>query len=831
MNLFDYFKDNVNIDKIKNIDEDIRELAIVRYVMKEASKMFYRDYTFFLDKENIEDRESIYNKEIDLNNIQDFAIVCKSYCNIIKNLLKCVYNIDTELVSPFEDKFRHVDLLIKTKNGKKYIVDPLTDLIEMQVGIRTNNFASENYYNSNYSNILGNISFLNESTLEEIDNKIGYKFDGVYLDDFLKLLKTKLNNIEDLLQTNDSIAFELLGQKYDRKKFSEKERTGLKLKFISKYLNNRKHLNGVVDLVMFSNMVIKKLFTDVEQEQIHVYSFFVDNKDLKDENLKSVLINKENRKRGVVINFDDNNYIFSLNSTVLEYDKDTWKNIMKENNIFIKPQYPVKLLKYLKNNGADRNIVHNNEFLKLFNKFENDLLNKGYSLEDIENNNIFIQNGVIYTKSGNDNISYKIENGNLVFKEYNKNLKHTVLYQDEGRNISYITKPILKENEKLYLYEFDSNGLFDLDDATGIEELVSPLSNGKYLSRNSSFYESKTYSELADARKRLNELLTEDHSKKNFVILEYLANSSAKIYFEELKRKIENQDNQVIEAQKCFEEDCANIVRFFRNQPLQKTIYNLPNGNSKILERHIEMDNKQILYMFCSNLKFNKPKHILTPGLGSIFVGPFLKSMYGFDYTNILFSLYSKDEKLRNISEQKIFDELFSDDVWNTTSNELLLIDDNTYSCTTLNNIISQLKFRHKDCRFGAVKYNWDFYNQVKHGELQHPTFDINEVDFLTIFDEPGYWIMRDSIEALKKNGGDAYIKIMKQYGLRQDNTPDILVLMHLAEKYSQSSGIDLYDMESSDIKKTSAFLCNKLREQIKEIIRDFPSQERGRDE
>ena len=831
MNLFDYFKDNVNIDKIKNIDEDIRELAIVRYVMKEASKMFYRDYTFFLDKENIEDRESIYNKEIDLNNIQDFAIVCKSYCNIIKNLLKCVYNIDTELVSPFEDKFRHVDLLIKTKNGKKYIVDPLTDLIEMQVGIRTNNFASENYYNSNYSNILGNISFLNESTLEEIDNKIGYKFDGVYLDDFLKLLKTKLNNIEDLLQTNDSIAFELLGQKYDRKNFSEKERTGLKLKFISKYLNNRKHLNGVVDLVMFSNMVIKKLFTDVEQEQIHVYSFFIDNKDLKDENLKSVLINKENRKRGVVINFDDNNYIFSLNSTVLEYDKDTWKNIMKENNIFIKPQYPVKLLKYLKNNGADRNIVHNNEFLKLFNKFENDLLNKGYSLEDIVNNNIFIQNGVIYTKSGNDNISYKIENGNLVFKEYNKNLKHTVLYQDEGRNISYITKPILKENEKLYLYEFDSNGLFDLDDATGIEELVSPLSNGKYLSRNSSFYESKTYSELADARKRLNELLTEDHSKKNFVILEYLANSSAKIYFEELKRKIENQDNQVIEAQKCFEEDCANIVRFFRNQPLQKTIYNLPNGNSKILERHIEMDNKQILYMFCSNLKFNKPKHILTPGLGSIFVGPFLKSIYGFGYTNILFSLYSKDEKLRNISEQKIFDELFSDDVWSTTSNELLLIDDNTYSCTTLNNIISQLKFRHKDCRFGAVKYNWDFYNQVKHGELQHPTFDINEVDFLTIFDEPGYWIMRDSIEALKKNGGDAYIKIMKQYGLRQDNTPDILVLMHLAEKYSQSSGIDLYDMESSDIKKTSAFLCNKLREQIKEIIRDIPSQDRGRDE
>ena len=221
--------------------------------------------------------------------------------------------------------------------------------------------------------------------------------------------------------------------------------------------------------------------------------------------------------------------------------------------------------------------------------------------------------------------------GNLVFKEYGKNLKHTVLYQDEGRNISNITEQILKENERLHLYEFDSNGIFDLEDATGIENLVSPLRNGRYLSRNSSFYEAKTYSELSDDRKKLSKLLTEDFSKRNFVILEYLANSSAKVYFEELKKKIENQYNQVIEAQKCFEEDCANIVRFFKNEPLQNIRYDLPDGKSKILERHIELDNKQILYMFCSNLKFNTPKHIITPGLGSIFVGPMLKSMYGFE--------------------------------------------------------------------------------------------------------------------------------------------------------------------------------------------------------
>ena len=209
------------------------------------------------------------------------------------------------------------------------------------------------------------------------------------------------------------------------------------------------------------------------------------------------------------------------------------------------------------------------------------------TLEDIKDNNVYIQKDMIFINWEDNSISFKIEDGNLVIKDYVKNLKHTVFYQDEGRDISYKTESILKEDEKLHLYEFDSNGLFDLDDISEIEDLVEPLSDGKFLSRNATYYEAKTYSELADERKRLTKILTDDDSKKNFVILEYLSNASAKIYFEELKKKIDNQENNVYEAQKCFEEDCANIVRVFENKPLQKPIYDLPYGASKILERYI----------------------------------------------------------------------------------------------------------------------------------------------------------------------------------------------------------------------------------------------------
>ena len=157
-----------------------------------------------------------------------------------------------------------------------------------------------------------------------------------------------------------------------------------------------------------------------------------------------------------------------------------------------------------------------------------------------------------------------------------------------------------------------------------------------------------------------------------------------------------------------------------------------------------------------------------------------------------------------------------------------MLIDDNVGSCNTINTIREKLKERGKMCKFGAIKYNWNFYNQVKHGELDHPTFDVSDVDFLTILDDPGYWIMRDSIKALKEIGGDAYVELMRQEGLHQDKVPDIQVLMQLAEKYSQSADVDLYDMSGTKIKKSSAFLCTNLKRQIIEMIRDLQSQDWG---
>ena len=145
-----------------------------------------------------------------------------------------------------------------------------------------------------------NISFLTEDELEQIDNKIEYKNGTAYLDDLLKKLREKFDHIEEFLRENQHIAIELLGDKYDGKQLSNDEKIDLKLKYISKYLNNRRYLNGFVDLVMFSDIVIKELFSEEERSKMHSYSFFVDEENLQNTELADILTSTETRKRGRV---------------------------------------------------------------------------------------------------------------------------------------------------------------------------------------------------------------------------------------------------------------------------------------------------------------------------------------------------------------------------------------------------------------------------------------------------------------------------------------------------------------------------------------------------
>ena len=107
-----------------------RELAIAKMVSMEVSKKYFRDETFFLFKENLIQREIIYNKEL---SEEEFNVTCISICKVMKKILKDFFGIDTELVTLSKDKYAHIDLMLICNDGKKYILNPLMDLIDFKV--------------------------------------------------------------------------------------------------------------------------------------------------------------------------------------------------------------------------------------------------------------------------------------------------------------------------------------------------------------------------------------------------------------------------------------------------------------------------------------------------------------------------------------------------------------------------------------------------------------------------------------------------------------------------------------------------------------------------
>ena len=117
------------------------------------------------------------------------------------------------------------------------------------------------------------------------------------------------------------------------------------------------HPNGIVDLVMYINTVISKVFSKEEQSRIQVLNFFADEKDIINKELDLILDKKNKRDRGVVIKIGDKCFIIGLNVLFKEFSNNEWKEIVNENKIFVRPKFNVILLDYLKKNKKNKIIT------------------------------------------------------------------------------------------------------------------------------------------------------------------------------------------------------------------------------------------------------------------------------------------------------------------------------------------------------------------------------------------------------------------------------------------------------------------------------------------
>lgn len=360
--------------------------------------------------------------------------------------------------------------------------------------------------------------------------------------------------------------------------------------------------------------------------------------------------------------------------------------------------------------------------------------------------------------------------------------------------------------EHIDLKDFDIMGIFTLKEVAGIEKYVTEVSGNEYLSRSKEYYLQKNFTELSNDRDTLNSILTEEVSRRNFVILENMLNASAKVYYASLKDHILHGETKIYnQAKICFEEDVQNIVNILSGNKTKKSTQKLPRGETKTPDRAIELDNKAVLYLFCDTIEIPKDKHILTPGYGSLYLGQFLHCIKGNMYSNLLKSSYIQDEEEKNLLATKsdIF-ELVSNSDALKHSKDVILLDDNVGTGQTIQDIKKQLQQKgiHTSC--GAVQFNWINRFRYFQGEKE-TTFNIKDFEYMTPFNYPGHKLMEHAIASLMVSG-DSYINYLKSKSYRSNIINDLVGSIARSELYTKNLNFNLYSDKSYSItaKKTN---------------------------
>ncbi len=143
--------------EMKNLTEEEIEIAKARKLEILILPLLRRHMQFFYAGGNLQGKAKAYREPIDEQELEqtmhnrsnNIPTVCKPLCEMIVKILK-ENGIEADTVSCDTDMFKHTDVFITTKSGKKYIINYLEDMENIQSGMKTPDFASKAYYERRY---------------------------------------------------------------------------------------------------------------------------------------------------------------------------------------------------------------------------------------------------------------------------------------------------------------------------------------------------------------------------------------------------------------------------------------------------------------------------------------------------------------------------------------------------------------------------------------------------------------------------------------------------------------------------------------------------------
>lgn len=251
-------------DIIGEIPEGLNEIEKIRYIYIKLGKYFIYNINFFINEEH--KQQKMYNKKIDIQNIYTRKQICSQIAYALSSAINqmvegvsastMVRIMDKRIINGELRKIEHIATKVETENGEKYILDLTKDLYRIQNNLQTKEFGFASYVDDDYD-----IISLREA--REMDNKIGYTFHGIYMNEFLKQMKDEMVD-EKLIKEY------VIGNKCEG--INKDTILQYKMDFILKNLDLRD--NGPIEAKDFVLYALESILTEDEKKRVKQFNLY-----------------------------------------------------------------------------------------------------------------------------------------------------------------------------------------------------------------------------------------------------------------------------------------------------------------------------------------------------------------------------------------------------------------------------------------------------------------------------------------------------------------------------------------------------------------------------
>ena len=274
----------ISINKVlKDMPDNLTDIEKVRYIYLSIGDLFAydRDYMYLGREREI---LAAYSETYTIDSIEEhnysnkIRAVCTQMGAIESETINKMHNVNIKArtVGYDEDIEGHVAVIVNI-DGKNYYLDITLDLYKIQKGMKTKGFAKASKASDGTE-----CETISDEELKEMDEKIGYCKNGMYMDDVIEMIRKEMQ---------DEHTWDKYIQQYDKSQGETKEDIICKCKidFIFKYMKNNmseKDKMDIIELNKYYRKLFSSLLTSKEKSNMCVGRFdvfFVDDKGEKED--------------------------------------------------------------------------------------------------------------------------------------------------------------------------------------------------------------------------------------------------------------------------------------------------------------------------------------------------------------------------------------------------------------------------------------------------------------------------------------------------------------------------------------------------------------------